>query len=76
MASQLFNALAIREISQYLHFGINPLAHGDFLDLFKLLKGFGLPADRVYKSNYKYFIRFINDKRGRIKVAVPWGCFA
>jgi len=31
MASQLFNALAIREISQYLCFGINPLTHGDFL---------------------------------------------
>jgi len=38
MVSQLFNALAIREISQYLRFGINPLTHGDFLDLFKLLK--------------------------------------
>jgi len=49
MVSQLFNALAILEISQYLRFGINPLTHGDFLDLFKLLKGFGFPADRVNK---------------------------
>jgi len=71
MASQLFNALAIREISQYLRFGINPLAHDYFLDLFKLFKSFGFPADRVSKSNYKYFIRLAKDKRGRIKVVVP-----
>jgi len=71
VVSQLFNALAIREISQYLRFGIDPLTYGDFLDRLKLLKGFGFPADRVHKSNYKYFIRLAKDKRGRIKVVVP-----
>ena len=71
MVSQLFNALAIREISQYLLFGINPLTHGDFLDLFKLLKGLGFPADRVNKSSCECFIRLVKDKRGRIKVVVP-----
>jgi len=58
--------LAIREISQYLRFGIDPLTHGDFLDRLKLLKGFGFPADRVHKPNYKYFIRLVNDKAERI----------
>jgi hypothetical protein len=42
MAGQLFNILAIREISQGLRFGINPLARGDFLDFFNLLLGFQL----------------------------------
>ena len=64
MVSQLFNAQAIREISQYLRFGINPLTDGDFLDLFKLLKGFGFLADCVHKSNYKFYIRLVKDKRG------------
>ena len=41
MAGQLFNVLAIREISQGLRFSINPLASDGFLDFSSCFRALG-----------------------------------
>jgi hypothetical protein len=61
MVGQLFNAPAVREISQCLDIGINALAYGNPLDFFKLLKSFWLPIDGVHKLYNKHYISVFND---------------